>query len=118
MEPKLGKFVQCKTLGKNWSTQGVYTFFLLKQKGESISQINYPEFELIIALHEKCPNKNFFSGPYFPVFSRNTGKYGPEKNAVFGYSSRSVDLSSAPLFNFNFKSQQKESSSILENKYS
>ena len=22
----------------------------------------------------------FFSGPYFTVFSRNTGKYGPEKS--------------------------------------
>ena len=21
----------------------------------------------------------FFSGPYFPVFSRNAGRYGPEK---------------------------------------
>ena len=28
---------------------------------------------------EKCPNADFFSGPYFPVFSPNTGKYGPEK---------------------------------------
>ena len=28
---------------------------------------------------EKCPNTEFFSGPYFPVFRPNTGKYGPEK---------------------------------------
>ena len=32
-----------------------------------------------MALREKCPNKEFFSGPHFPVFSPNTGKYGPEK---------------------------------------
>ena len=34
---------------------------------------------LIISLHEKCTNTEFFSGQYFPVFSPNTGKYGPEK---------------------------------------
>ena len=28
---------------------------------------------------EKCPNTKFCSGLYFPVFSPNTGKYGPEK---------------------------------------
>ena len=32
------------------------------------------------SLHEKCPNTEFFSGPYFPVFNPNTGKYGPEKS--------------------------------------
>ena len=26
-----------------------------------------------------------FSGPYFPVFGLNTGKYGLEKNSVFGH---------------------------------
>ena len=31
------------------------------------------------SLREKCSNTEFFSGPYFPVFSPNTGKYGPEK---------------------------------------
>ena len=31
-----------------------------------------------------------FSGPYFTVFSPNTGKYGPEKNSAFGHFSRSV----------------------------
>ena len=38
-------------------------------------------------MSEKCPNKEFFSGPYFPVFSPNTEKYRPEKT-VFGYFSR------------------------------
>ena len=28
---------------------------------------------------EKCPYKEFFSGPYFSVFSLNKGKYGPKK---------------------------------------
>ena len=28
---------------------------------------------------EKCPNTEFFSGPYLSVFSPNVGKYGPEK---------------------------------------
>ena len=30
-------------------------------------------------LRGTCPNTEFFSGPYFPVFGLNTGKYGPEK---------------------------------------
>ena len=32
-------------------------------------------------LREKCPNMEFFSGSYFPVFGLNTGKYGPEKTS-------------------------------------
>ena len=28
-------------------------------------------------LREKCPG--VFSGPYFPIYGLNTGKYGPEK---------------------------------------
>ena len=34
-----------------------------------------------LALIEKSPNTNFFSGPNFPVFSPNTGKYEPEKTS-------------------------------------
>ena len=30
-------------------------------------------------MHENFSNTEFFAGPYFPVFSTNTGKYGPEK---------------------------------------
>ena len=29
-------------------------------------------------MHEKCPNTEFFSGPYFPAFIPNTGKNGPD----------------------------------------
>ena len=42
-----------------------------------------------LSLREKCPNTEFFSGPYFPAYTRDTeylsvfssdkGKYGPEK---------------------------------------
>ena len=35
------------------------------------------------------PKYGVFSGPYFSVFSPNTGKYGPEKNYVFGHFSHS-----------------------------
>ena len=28
------------------------------------------------SLHEKCPNTEFFSGPYFPVIGLNTEIYG------------------------------------------
>ena len=38
----------------------------------------------------KVPKYGVFSGPYFPVFSPNAGKYRPEKNFVFKHSSRSV----------------------------
>ena len=47
------------------------------------------EIEFSRALREKCLNTEFFSGPYFPVFSPNTGKQGPGKSSVFGYFSRS-----------------------------
>ena len=30
------------------------------------------------SLREKCPNMEFFSVTYFPVFGLNTGKYGRE----------------------------------------
>ena len=39
---------------------------------------------VLLALHEKCLNTEFFSGPYFPAFSPNTGKYGPEKPPHLG----------------------------------
>ena len=31
----------------------------------------------------KVSKYGVFTGPYFPVFGQNTGKYGPEKNSVF-----------------------------------
>ena len=31
-----------------------------------------------------------FSGPYFPVFSPNTGKYGPEKNHAVAFFEKTV----------------------------
>ena len=55
-------------------------------------------------LREKCPNKDFFSGPYFPVFGLNTEIYEvnlriqsedrkipTRKNSVFRYFSRSAN---------------------------
>ena len=33
-----------------------------------------------------------FSVPYFPAFSLNAGKYGPEKNSISGHLSRSDDI--------------------------
>ena len=36
-------------------------------------------YVLLATLRETRPNTEFFSGPYFPVFALNTGKYGPEK---------------------------------------
>ena len=36
------------------------------------------------------PKHEVISGPYFSVFSPNTGKYGLETNSVFGHLSRSA----------------------------
>ena len=41
----------------------------------------------------KLSKYGVFSGPYFPVFGLITGKYGPEKNFVFGHFSCSVKKS-------------------------
>ena len=35
----------------------------------------------------KVSKYEIFSGPHFPVFSPNTGKYRPERNSVFGHFS-------------------------------
>ena len=40
----------------------------------------------------KMSKYGVFSGSYFPIFSPNKGKYGPEKNSVFGHFLRSVCL--------------------------
>ena len=58
-----------------------------------------------MALCEKYPNMEFFSGPYFPIFRLNTeiygvhlrtqSKYGQKltrKNSVFGHFSPSVGV--------------------------
>ena len=52
-------------------------------------------FEEKLTLQEKCPNTGVFSGPYFPVFSPNTGKYGPEKTPYLHFSrnvTRKIDI--------------------------
>ena len=58
-----------------------------------------------LTLREKCPNTEFFSGPYFPVFGLNTeifsvslriysecGKIRTRKNSTSGHFSRSVNI--------------------------
>ena len=35
------------------------------------------------ALRERCPNTEFFSGLYFPVYWWNTGKYRPQKLRIW-----------------------------------
>ena len=34
-------------------------------------------------LRKKCTNTEVFFGQYVPVFSPNTGKYGPEKSCIW-----------------------------------
>ena len=38
-----------------------------------------------------------FSCPYFPVFELYTGKYGPEKNSIFGHFSRTANRAYQPM---------------------
>ena len=47
---------------------------------------------IIILTAWKVSKHVVFSGPYFPVFTPNTEKYGAEKNSVFGQFSRSVSF--------------------------
>ena len=44
--------------------------------GFSILNIKDTDYRCIISLCEKFPNKEFFSGQYFPVFRLNTEIYG------------------------------------------
>ena len=66
--------------------------FLKKGSQINIVQATYEEtnrcYKLLVSdtqkmiklsLREKCPNTEFFSGPYIPSFGLNAGKYGPEK---------------------------------------
>ena len=65
-------------------------FFNLKQK--SLFTIHDPRgVKLLSRLRtaRKISKYGAFSGPYFPVFSPNTGKYGPELNSVFRHFLRS-----------------------------
>ena len=65
-----------------------------KKDGFCIFPDNFPhilERLLATTYHEllrEVSKHGIFSGPYFPVFSLNTGKYGQEKNSVFGHFSR------------------------------
>ena len=42
----------------------------------------------------KVSNYGVFSGPHFPAFSPNAGKYGPQKKFMFGHISDSDVLQS------------------------
>ena len=54
---------------------------------------------------EKCPNTEFFSGPYFPAAGLNTkrfskcGKIRTRKNSVFVHFLRSVKIEIASIKN-------------------
>ena len=79
--------------------------------------ISQRKLKIIIkaSLREKCPNTDFFSGPYFPVFGLNTKIYGvnlriqseyrkirTRKNSVFGDFSHSVLLYNITVSLFPF----------------
>ena len=46
-------------------------------------KLHLPETEELTDTAWKVPKHEVFSGPYFPVFSANTGKYEPEKTPYF-----------------------------------
>ena len=59
------------------------------------------------ALREKCPKNEVFSGPYFSVFSPNTGKYVPKKIRIwtfFTQCSSYVSPGFSPCFLFQILS--------------
>ena len=56
----------------------------------------------------KVPKYGVFSGPYFPVFGLNTGKYGPEKtpyldtfHAIRVYNSANISILDNQMFCIN-----------------
>ena len=75
------------SLRRFWKTSKIkrYNRNNLLQVRKKIST-NLPNSKSLRTYHDhhyhcvkKCPNKEFLSGSYFPVFRPNTGKYGPEK---------------------------------------
>ena len=73
----------------------IFKTLSIKNSAESVWSVCW-------TLCEKCPNKEFFCGPYFPVFGLNTeiyevnlhiqsehGKIRTRKNSVFGHFSHS-----------------------------
>ena len=85
-----------------------------------------------LSLGEKCPNTEFFLGPYFPAFglntpylsvrSPNTGKYGPQKimyldtfHAVCCYETNSQPIGNSFLMHSSPQSRKSLVKCNLEN---
>ena len=57
-------------------------FSILQKKTRDILDHGGLDQENILnSLREKFPDRDVFSGPYFPIFGLNTGKFGPEKSS-------------------------------------
>ena len=84
-------------LGKNWKYIRAFWEIChqhkLKRQSISTKSWQYFAYKFSITLHEKCPNTEFFPGPYFPVFGLNPEIYGVQLQEiyVFGYFSRSLN---------------------------
>ena len=63
---------------RNQSCNLLYQFVSLRLNNVSEIILPWPPYNTLLWKVSKC---GVCSGPYFPVFSRNTGKYGPEKTA-------------------------------------
>ena len=81
------KYNTCKFCYSSWKLLKCYLTFLynisVKNNVSSVETIGF-NLTLEVSLRENCPNMEFFSGPYFPIFSPNVGKYRPEKPPYLG----------------------------------
>ena len=56
---------------------------ILVQHNNQNNHIDNRNSNIIVLTARKVSKYGVFSGPYFPVFGLNTGKYGPEKTPYF-----------------------------------
>ena len=78
--------IKCSYNSKNSNETHCAIWYHLYNQGNLISGIERAPFKLLFLKANHCaksvPIRTFF-GPYFPVFSPITGKYGPEKLRIW-----------------------------------
>ena len=92
-----------KFLGEFSEQMHFYLVLIFICDWQGILFTKFPVHIIKPSLCEKCPNTEFFSGPYFPGFGQNTERYSvslrfqfecgkilTRKNSIFGHFSRNV----------------------------
>ena len=92
-----------KFLGKCSEQMHIYLVLIFIYDWQGILFTKFTVHIIKPSLCEKCPNTEFFSGPYFPRFGQHTERYSvslrfqfecgkilTRKNSIFGHFSRNV----------------------------